>query len=71
MTDLPSRERIGYALRALAADLVTARRQVLELRRENRALRARLAALQGTVPELHDDPVEGQCRGSSGNGGRD
>ena len=46
-----SKERIGSALRALAADLVTERRRVVLLRRENRELRAKLAALQGVAPE--------------------
>lgn len=46
MYDPRSTERIGSALQALAADLVTERRRVLRLRRENRELRAKLAALQ-------------------------
>jgi hypothetical protein len=54
MADLPSRERIGFALRALAADLAAARRQVLVLSRENRELKAKLAALQGAEPEADE-----------------
>jgi hypothetical protein len=54
MADLPSRERIGFALRALAADLAAARRQVLILRRENRELKAKLAALEAAGPEPGD-----------------
>lgn len=47
MTDPESgRERIGRALQALAADLATEQRRVMRLRRENRELRAQLAALQ-------------------------
>jgi hypothetical protein len=44
------RDRIGSALRRMAEDLVRERRQVLELRRENRRLRdelERLKAAQG------------------------
>jgi multidrug resistance efflux pump len=46
MTDPSGRERIGRALQALAADLATEQRRVMRLRRENRELRAQLAALQ-------------------------
>ena len=38
--------RIGTALRRMAEDLVAARRRVAELERENRRLRARLAAVE-------------------------
>ena len=58
MADLPSRERIGFALRALAADLAAARREVLVLSRENRELKAKLAALQGAKPPREDVPEE-------------
>lgn len=46
MTDPSGRERIGRVLQALAADLATEQRRVMRLRRENRELRAQLAALQ-------------------------
>ncbi len=49
MTDYDGRERIGRALRALAADLVAEKQRVAALRRENRELRAELAALQTLV----------------------
>lgn len=64
MDDPRSIERIGSALRALAADLVTERRRVLLLRRENRALRAELAALRGTV--LSPDDEDSQDDEASG-----
>jgi multidrug resistance efflux pump len=64
MSDPRTPERIGYALRALAADLATARRQVLLLRRENRLLRAKLAALQANAAEP-DDPSREE-RGKNG-----
>jgi hypothetical protein len=56
--DARSRERIGSALQALAADLVTERRRVLQLRRENRALRAELAALRGQRLDPDDETSE-------------
>ena len=64
MDDPRSIERIGSALQALAADLVTERRRVLLLRRENRALRAELAALRGTVlsPD-HEDSQDDEASG--------
>jgi phage shock protein A len=40
------RDRIGSALRRMAEDLVKERRQVLELRRENRRLRDELEQLK-------------------------
>lgn len=40
------RGRIGTALRAMAEDLVTERRRVLNLRRENQQLRAELDAIR-------------------------
>jgi multidrug resistance efflux pump len=65
MADLPSRERIGFALRALAADLAAARRQVLMLRRENRELKAKLAALEAAGPEPGDSTPREPGRGGS------
>lgn len=44
MFDAPTHERIGSALRALAADLVAERRQNIALRRENEQLKAQLEA---------------------------
>lgn len=71
MPDPRARERIGYALRALAADLVSARRQVLILRRENRELRAKLAALQATsepeeAPHGEHGEADSRSRRSAG-----
>ena len=43
-------ERLGYALRSLAADLVDERHKVAELRREVAALRARLELLKEPHP---------------------
>ena len=52
MSDRRSPGRIGYALQALAADLAAERRRVLLLRRENRALKAKLAVLQYDLDRL-------------------
>lgn len=41
-------ERLGFALRSLAAELVQERRKVADLRREVAALRSRLESLQPT-----------------------
>jgi hypothetical protein len=68
MSDSRGRERIGYALRALAADLAAERRQVLLLRRENRRLRAELAALQGAAAEPDDSSPGERGNGRSGVG---
>ncbi len=46
MRDRSRQDRIGSALHALAADLVTERRRVLALERENKQLKAQLQALQ-------------------------
>ena len=43
-------ERLGYALRSLAADLVDERHKVAELRREVAELRARLESLKEPHP---------------------
>jgi hypothetical protein len=42
-------ERVGRALRKMAEDLVTERRRVVLLQRENRELRAQLEELRRTV----------------------
>ena len=47
-------ERLGVALRGLAAELVDERRKVAELRREIAALRSQLASF---APALRDDVV--------------
>lgn len=39
-------ERVGHALRQMAEDLVTERRKVAVLRRENRELKAQIEELQ-------------------------
>jgi hypothetical protein len=44
-------ERLGLALRSLAADLVSARGELSRLRRENRELKAQLAALEARGSE--------------------
>ncbi len=41
-------ERLGFALRSLAAELVQERRKVADLRREVAALRSRVESLQPT-----------------------
>ena len=47
-------ERLGMALRGLAAELVAERQKVAELRREIAGLRAQLASL---APAVGDDVV--------------
>jgi hypothetical protein len=42
-------ERVGRALRKMAEDLVTERRRVVLLQRENRELKAQLAELQRVI----------------------
>ena len=42
-------ERVGRALRKMAEDLVTERRRIVVLERENRKLRAQLEELQRLV----------------------
>jgi hypothetical protein len=46
MTESEPRERIGSALRALAADLVTEKQRVAVLRKENKRLQAEVDALR-------------------------
>ena len=46
MTEYDGRDRIGSALRALAADLVAEKQRVAVLRKENRELREELDALR-------------------------
>lgn len=73
MTDPSGTERIGRALQALAADLATEQRRVMRLRRENRELRAELAALQekyeqatsSSVPDPELDAVNDATRHGS------
>ncbi|HUO70047.1 MAG TPA: hypothetical protein VMU39_04660 [Solirubrobacteraceae bacterium] len=71
MAGRPRQERIGSALHALASDLVTERRRVVALERENRrlrteleALKARLAVVQGVLgdgaePTVAATPLDG------------
>lgn len=55
MTKTESRaERLGIALRSLAAELVAERRTVAELRREVAVLRSQLASL---TPAPRDDTI--------------
>lgn len=54
MHEVP-RDRLGTVLRRLAADLVTERRRVAALRRENRELRAQLEAF-GRIPSEAPEP---------------
>jgi cell division protein FtsB len=46
LVDLRASERIGSALHALASDLVTERRRVARLERENRQLRSEIERLE-------------------------
>ena len=62
MSDRRSPERIGYALQALAADLAAERRRVLLLRRENGALKAKLAVLQYDLDRLSESALEERDR---------
>ncbi len=55
MVDRIRQDRIGTALHALAADLVTERRRVLALERENKQLREELEALQSQVARPEDE----------------
>lgn len=56
-------------MQALAADLAAERRRVLLLRRENRQLRARLAALGELVDEVGGGPVGEAPHGPEGRAG--
>jgi cell division protein FtsB len=51
--------RLGFALRSLAAELVTERQRTAALRRENAELKAQIEALRGR-PERgsDDDPAD-------------
>lgn len=51
-------ERVGFALRQLAEDVVTERRRVRKLERENRELRAQLELLTGLLAETSPDAVD-------------
>ncbi|HTX64001.1 MAG TPA: hypothetical protein VMD28_10195 [Acidimicrobiales bacterium] len=54
-------ERVGRALRKMAEDLVTERRRVALLQRENRELRAQLEELQRVVG-AEREPASGATR---------
>jgi hypothetical protein len=64
VTEGEQRERIGRALRALAADLAAEKRRVMVLKRENESLRAELAALRGE-PESGASPPTGRSASPS------
>jgi hypothetical protein len=51
-------ERVGFALRQLAEDVVTERRRVRSLERENRELRAQLELLRRSLAEHSPRSVE-------------
>jgi hypothetical protein len=50
--EIRTRERIGFALHQLAADLVTERRRANALERDNRRLRSRVESLEGQLAAL-------------------
>ena len=52
-----SGDRLGTALRALAQDLVSERRRVAQLERENRELRRELEQLRDSVADREIEPV--------------
>jgi hypothetical protein len=52
-----SGERLGTALRTLAQDLVSERRRVTQLERENRDLRRELAQLRHSVADRDAEAV--------------
>ena len=54
-------ERVGRALRRMAEDLVTERRRVVLLERENRDLRAQLEELQRLLA-AESEPASGATR---------
>jgi hypothetical protein len=62
MHEVP-RDRLGTALRRLAADLVTERRHVLALRRENQELRAQLKAFGRIPPEAPESSKKRRAAG--------
>jgi hypothetical protein len=52
-------QRLGYALRSLAAELVTERQRTAALERENAELKARLEALGGrAVRATGEEPAD-------------
>ena len=53
---------VGFVLQALTQDLVTERRQVMLLRRENRELRAKVAALEERVEQDGKEPLTAASR---------
>jgi cell division protein FtsB len=57
LVDLRARERIGSALHALASDLVTERRRVARLERENRQLRAEVERLERELATANARPA--------------
>ena len=57
MIDPVRRERLGSALHAMAAELVTERRRIAELERENDRLRARVETLERQLRMAAGEPV--------------
>jgi predicted phage gp36 major capsid-like protein len=57
VTEDEQRERIGSALRALAADLAAEKRHVMLLKRENQQLRAELAVLRAEADAEASPPT--------------
>jgi chaperonin cofactor prefoldin len=51
-------DRVGRALRQMAEDLVTERRRVVLLQRENRELRTQLEELRRSIEAAHE-PTQG------------
>jgi len=62
-------ERVARALRKMAEDLVTERRRVVVLQRENRELRAQLEELQRLVA-ADREPASGATAPRASPGGR-
>ena len=58
-------ERVGFALRQLAEDVVTERRRVRKLERENRELRAQLTGLLAETSPRSVDPDESCAVGTA------
>ena len=57
-----SSQRLGTALRALAEDLVTERRRVTLLERENRELKRELEQLRRSAAERNVEAILGRNR---------
>ena len=72
--DLPSTERefraqrLGFALKGLAAELVAERQKVVQLRRELRQLKARPEYRRATEGEEHPDAAGTRGQGTTPTG---